>query len=258
MKDPTAAFLVIGDELLSGKVADRNSAYLIPRLRELGVALRRIVILADDVEEIAAAVADASGRFDHVFTSGGVGPTHDDVTFAGVARAFGQSLARHPDLVRGIRAYFGERTNEALLKMAEIPADAEVLTVVDEVVPVVRARNVHILPGVPEFFVRCFEVIARGLRGRPFHTSRIYTTLDEGAIADVLSETQNRFQSVAIGSYPRFDRTDYQVMVSLESRDAAAVAQATAHLRDRFSPSALVEPDGDPPGKAPCEGANAR
>ena len=98
MKIPTAAILVIGDEILSGKTEDQNARLLIGELRELGVALRRIVTIPDDVEEVAVAVRELSARFDHVFTSGGVGPTHDDVTLAGVARAFDVPLVRHPNL----------------------------------------------------------------------------------------------------------------------------------------------------------------
>src|SRR5262245_58365051 len=97
MRIPTAAILVIGDEILSGKTEDQNARLLIGELRELGVALRRILTIQDDLDEVAAAVRDLSERFDHVFTSGGVGPTHDDVTLAGVAQAFGVPLVRHPN-----------------------------------------------------------------------------------------------------------------------------------------------------------------
>src|SRR5262245_478184 len=105
---PTAAILVIGDEILSGKTEEQNARLLISELRELGVALKRIAVIPDEIDEVAAAVYDLSSRFDHVFTSGGVGPTHDDVTILGVARAFDTPIVRHPDLERKIKSFFGE------------------------------------------------------------------------------------------------------------------------------------------------------
>ncbi len=244
MSDPRAAFLAIGDELLSGKVDDTNSRHAIARLRGLGIALRRVWLVPDEIDEIAFAVSDSSRRFEHVFTSGGVGPTHDDVTFEGVARAFDQGIVRHPEIGRRIHDYFGARTNEALLKMADVPAEAELVRIVDGLVPVLRIRNVYVLPGVPELFVRCFDAVVENLSGRPFHLVRLHTHHDEGMIADALRETQDRFVAVAIGSYPRFGHADYHVLVTLESRDAEALGAAVAHLR-ALLPAAWIEP---PPG----------
>ncbi|MGH9936180.1 MAG: molybdopterin-binding protein, partial [Blastocatellia bacterium] len=127
MNVPTAAIIVIGDEILSGKTEDQNARLLIGELRELGVALRRIVIIPDDVEEVAKAARDLSSRFDYVFTSGGVGPTHDDVTLAGVARAFDAPLIRHPNLEARLKTYFGADVDESRLRMADVPEGAELL-----------------------------------------------------------------------------------------------------------------------------------
>src|SRR5262245_55817355 len=107
MPVPTAAIVVIGDEILSGKFSEDNASWLIGELRDLGVALRRIEVIPDVVEEIGDAVRHAAARYDHVFTSGGVGPTHDDVTIAGVARAFGVGVVRHPQLEAELRAWYG-------------------------------------------------------------------------------------------------------------------------------------------------------
>ena len=121
MKIPTAAILVIGDEILSGKTEDQNARLLIGELRDLGVALRRIVTIPDDVEEVAVAVRELSARFDHVFTSGGVGPTHDDVTLAGVASAFDVQLVRHPNLEARLKTYFGADADESRMRMPTCP-----------------------------------------------------------------------------------------------------------------------------------------
>src|ERR1051325_4282745 len=103
---PTAGIVIIGDEILSGKFVEENAAFLIGQLRMLGVDLRRITVIPDELEDIAATVTAASARFDHVFTSGGVGPTHDDVTIAGIARGFGTTVHRHPDLEAKVRGYW--------------------------------------------------------------------------------------------------------------------------------------------------------
>src|SRR5690242_8194892 len=123
----TAGIVVIGDEILSGKFVEENAAFLIGELRALGVELRRITVIPDDLDDIAATVRDASARFDHVFTSGGVGPTHDDVTMAAIARAFGTTVTRHPELEAKVRGYWQDRLAEANLRLADVPAGAELV-----------------------------------------------------------------------------------------------------------------------------------
>src|SRR6478735_3329447 len=115
---PSAGIILIGDEILSGKVVDENARFLIEELRELGVALRRVIVIPDVLDEIAGTVREFAARFDHVFTSGGVGPTHDDLTMDGVAMAFGEKVIRHPELERLLRGYYGERLEERNLRMA--------------------------------------------------------------------------------------------------------------------------------------------
>jgi molybdenum cofactor synthesis domain-containing protein len=127
-----AGIILIGDEILSGKVVDENARFLIEELRELGVSLQRMTVIPDVLDEIAATVRDFSERFDHVFTSGGVGPTHDDLTMEGVARAFGTTLIRHPELERRLRGFYGERLNERNLRMADVP---DGVTLIDGDVP---------------------------------------------------------------------------------------------------------------------------
>ena len=143
MRD-TAAIVVIGDEILSGKFVEENAAYLIPALRDLGVALRRIEVVPDQLDDIAEAVRRAAERHDHVFTSGGVGPTHDDLTMAGIARAFGVEVVRHPELERLLRSFYGAKLEERNLRMAEVPAGAELVAADHPAWPVARFRNVYI------------------------------------------------------------------------------------------------------------------
>src|SRR5262245_45655819 len=118
----TAGIILIGDEILSGKVTDENARFLIEELRTLGVALKRIIVIPDVLDEIDDTVREFAGRYQHVFTSGGVGPTHDDLTMEGVARAFGTRVQRHPELESLLRAYYGERLEERNLRMADVPS----------------------------------------------------------------------------------------------------------------------------------------
>jgi len=236
----TAAIIVIGDEILSGKFADENAAYLIRELRELGVALRRIEVIPDAHEEIGVAVRAASERYDHVFTSGGVGPTHDDVTIEAIARAFGVRVVKNPILEGMLRAYYGVRLEERNLRMAEVPEGAEMIAADAPSWPVTSFRNIYILPGVPVIFRRKFAAIRERFRVAPFYTRRVYCMSDEGTIARHLDAVVAEFPEIAVGSYPRFEEKDFRVIVTLEAKDAAQVAAATEALVGRLPANVVV------------------
>ncbi|MDP2311434.1 MAG: molybdopterin-binding protein [Pseudomonadota bacterium] len=231
---PTAAAIIIGNEILSGKFADENGPYLIRRLRELGVDLGRIVVLPDVIETIAAEVRSASLAFDHVFTSGGVGPTHDDLTFPAIAAAFDRPLLRHPVLARVLEERAKSPPNTAAYRMAEVPAGAELWWDGNVVYPLVVMRNVAIFPGVPSLFRMKFEAVAHRFAGVPVACQRLVTELGEPDIAQVLTEASERWPTVAIGSYPRFETTPHTVIVTMEGRDASSLAACEAWLRERI------------------------
>ena len=230
MKVPTAAILVIGDEILSGKTEELNARLLIGELRALGVALRRIVTIPDDIDEVAAATRALADGFDYVFTSGGVGPTHDDVTINGIARAFAAEVVRHPELERRLRAYFGEAADESRLRMADVPAGAELIETAEMRWPVLLCRNVYILPGVPELFRKKFMALRERFRVAPFFARAMFTQQDEFDIAAELRAVADAHPLVAIGSYPNFSSADYKVKVTLESKDNEALEAAAAAL----------------------------
>jgi molybdenum cofactor synthesis domain-containing protein len=240
MSVPTAAILVIGDEILSGKTEDQNARLLIGELRELGVALKRIDVIPDDLEEVAAAVSQLSARFDHVFTSGGVGPTHDDVTIPGIARAFGRPIVRHPELERRIRALCGEEVDDSRLRMADVPEGSELLDAPELRWPLLSCRNVYILPGVPEHFRRKFMAIRERFRVEPFYTRALYTMEDEFDLAINLRAVAEANPLVAIGSYPSFSSSEYRVKLTLESKDAAALEAAVGELTAMLDRQKLV------------------
>jgi molybdenum cofactor synthesis domain-containing protein len=238
---PRAAILLIGNELLSGKVEDENARFLTRELRELGVTLARVEVIPDVPAEIAESVRTLSARYDVVFTSGGVGPTHDDVTLPAVAAAFDMQVARNAELETLLRAGAGELLHERDLRMADVPTGARLeygpptpSSHTRRSWPVVVVRNVWILPGVPKIFRRKFEMVRELFRAAPIHARAVYSRVDEGPIAGALDEVVAGFPTVEVGSYPHLDTPDYRVKITLDGRDAAAVDAATAHLVARL------------------------
>jgi molybdenum cofactor synthesis domain-containing protein len=240
MRRKTAAIVVIGNEILTGKSRDLNANFLIGELYELGVALRRIIVIPDEVDQIRDSVRECARSFDYVFTSGGVGPTHDDVTIEGVARALNRPVVRDPGLAAMLKAYFGDRADEARMRMADMPEGSELIRVGDLKWPVLAAGNVYVLPGVPELFRSKFEAIRERFRAEPYCVATIYTRQDEFDIAPILASLVAKYTSVEVGSYPTFTRPDYRVKITLESNDAAMVEAARAELTTHLDPAALA------------------
>lgn len=221
---PTAGVVIIGNEILSGKYADENSPWLVGRLRALGCDLLRIAVVPDTLDDIAAEVATQAARVDWVLTTGGVGPTHDDITFAAIAQAFGVPLHHHPELVAVLRSRLGDACNAAALRMAEVPEGAELWWDGPVRYPTVATRNVVAFPGVPSLLRLKFDHVAARFAGTPVTCVRLRTEATEPAIADRLTEAAARWPMVAIGSYPRLDDVPVHVIVTLEGRDTPALA----------------------------------
>jgi molybdenum cofactor synthesis domain-containing protein len=236
----TAGIILIGNEILSGKIEDANATYLCRELRGLGVDVQRITVIPDDVPTIAREVALFSEQFDVVFTSGGVGPTHDDVTMEGVARAMNASVVRHPTLVSLLQTYYGAAVNEANLRMAEVPEGAELVSAESVRFPTVLARNVYILPGVPEIFRRKFAAIRERFRDVPIHLKNVFVRIGEGTLAGHLNGLLGEFPDLMLGSYPEFDNPEYRVKVTLESRDEAYLTRAMTAFLERLPADAVV------------------
>jgi len=235
---PTAAVVIIGNEILTGKFQDENGPFAIQRLRAAGCDLGRLLVIPDVRSEIAREVAFCASRFDQVITSGGVGPTHDDVTFAGIADAFGVTLALHPDLLALLQKFQLPDT-EATRQMALLPEGAEVFFAAETSFPVVIVRNVVVLPGVPKLFRRKLEEVIPRFLGTEVSTVRLYTRRQEWEFAAALQQVAERYPTVGIGSYPRFNAGDFYVLLTLESRDAPSLDLATQELRQTLE---LFEP----------------
>jgi len=247
-KPPIAAILLIGNEILSGKVEEQNARYLVRELRALGVSVGRIEVVPDELDDIAATVKALSARFDVVFSSGGVGPTHDDVTMPAMAAAFGQTLARNAELEALLRRSFDDHLHPRDLRMADIPSGARLVAgpnAAPGTWPVVVVENVWVLPGVPSIFRRKFEAVRELFRTQPIFSRAVYSREGEGPIADALDAVVAAWPTVEVGSYPRIDgrgvdAPDYQVKITLDGRDRDAVEAATASLIERLG-AAVVQ-----------------
>ncbi len=231
--------IVIGNEVLSGKVEDINSTFLMAEFRELGVRVGRVSIIPDDMKLIAEEVRRFSGIFDAVITTGGVGPTHDDLTFPSVARAFDLAMVRSDELEKVIRSYIKDEIGPGYLRMAMLPEGTELIFPKELPFPITRVKNVYVMPGEPSVLRKKFAAIRESFRQPPFQLRRLFTTLDEGHLADMLDDLQKRHPAVEIGSYPIYGHPDYQTQVTIESKDEAATKAAYAELVDQV-PAATV------------------
>ena len=237
----TAGILVIGNEILSGKVVDTNSPYLCERLRGLGVDVERIVTIPDAIEIIASEVKTMSESYDYVFTSGGIGPTHDDLTIEGVAAAFGRSVEIDKTLEEKIRLAIGDDLNQGQLKMAKVPAGATLIDSGDKWFPLVVVDNVYIFPGIPEALRRKFESACDRFSGVPYVLKRVYVKHRESDIVETLNALLQAFPDLVLGSYPKLREASYQVLVTLESRDQDFVQRALDRLLADLTESAIYK-----------------
>jgi molybdenum cofactor synthesis domain-containing protein len=236
----TAAILVIGNEILSAKVQDENGPFLAKELRQLGVDLRRIETVPDEVPLIVDALRRCLSQARWVFTSGGIGPTHDDVTIAAIAQAFGRSVVHDERTLTLLRSRFGEPLKPALRRLAEMPEGARAEFHEGYLFPVITVENVVILPGVPSLLREGFTRLRDRFRVSPIHSRAIYFSVGEGTLAEHLDATVARFPSVGIGSYPRFDAADHRVKVTFDGRDQEQVRAASEFLKARLPRDLVV------------------
>ena len=222
----TAGIVIIGNEVLSGKTHDTNSHFFCMELRQLGVDVQKISTIQDIIELIGEEVAKFSKSFDFVFTSGGVGPTHDDVTIDGIAHGFGLKVVRHPDIERRMRQRLGADINEARLRMANVPEGAELLATEALFAPIIKIHNVFIFPGIPRILQERFHAIKERFRDAPFFLKNVYVKYGEGIIAEPMNDLVANYPDLMLGSYPVLDMPEYKVKVTLESKDVAYLERA--------------------------------
>lgn len=225
---PDAAILLIGNELLSGRVRDDNLHFLASELWDLGVPVRTAWMIRDGVDEIGDAVRTLAASHAWVFTTGGIGPTHDDLTIEGVARGFNLDVVTHPRLETLIRGRLGDATTEAHLRMARVPDGATLAGSDEGAWPTVRVFNVFILPGVPSILRRKFRQIRESFRQAPLHRRILSLATTETAVAGVLERAAAAHPDVEIGSYPQAEC----VLVTFEGADEASVERAYESVSD--------------------------
>ena len=224
----TAAIVVIGNEILSGRTKDANLVYLAERLNEVGVRLLEGRIVADQDAAIVQAVNECRAKYDYVFTTGGIGPTHDDITAGSIAHAFGLPLKPHPEAVARLeRHYAYGQLNEARLRMALTPEGATLIDNPISAAPGFRIGNVFVLAGVPAIMQAMFESLRHDLvGGAPLRARTYRTNLAEGVMAADLGALQDRYPDVEIGSYPSFGRREAGVRIVMRSTDVARLSAA--------------------------------
>ncbi len=261
---PTAAVLLIGNELLSGKIRDQNGHNLAKMMRRRGIRLLEVCTVEDDLAAIGAALRRLLGRTPLVFTSGGVGPTHDDVTMEAVALALGRPLRRDAKMERVLREHFGERITPAALKMADLPEGTELTA--EHGWPVMRlsladARKIYILPGIPELCLAKIEALEAIPGELPdaggWALALLHTAMDEADLAAALNQVVADYAAVEIGSYPRWTADEHghmRCVVRITFEAIGAQRHLAQEARDALAralgPAVLPESPAEPAATA--------
>ncbi|MEO0653397.1 MAG: molybdopterin-binding protein [Pseudomonadota bacterium] len=238
MGNPTAAMLVIGDEILSGRTRDANMHFLAGALTEQGIDLREVRVVSDDAEAIVAATQALGGAYDHLFTSGGIGPTHDDITADCIARAMGAPIDVRADARALLQAHYdrqGTELNAARLRMARVPDGAALIDNPISAAPGFTLGNVHVMAGVPAVFQAMVASLLPTLTGgAPLHSATVRINRGEGDIAGPLGALAKAHPELSFGSYPFIQNGVYGANIVVRGTDDGAVAAALAALAAQF------------------------
>jgi len=247
---PTACVIIIGNEILSGRTEDMNLPYLGKALAARGIPVREAHVIPDIEDIIIKTVNDCRARFTYVFTSGGIGPTHDDITASCIAKAFGVEFDYDPEAKRMLEDYFGERTNEVRLRMAKMPVGAAHIPNPVSVAPGFRMENVYVMAGVPRIMQGMFDSIAHTLDGgEPVLSRAVSADGREGDIAIPLENIQNTFPDVDLGSYPFGQGGRIGVCIVGRSTLQDRLDLAMEHVAEMFHAMGLETSDIDPTKK---------
>lgn len=242
MNPESVSAIIIGTEVLTAKVTEANGSLLIRRFRERGVELTSVHFVRDDVDALVEQIASCRRRGRFVVTSGGVGPTHDDVTVRAVSLALQRPVIRLPEMEAQIRSHFEDRPVPAeALRMAEAPEGSRLFPSEDPRFPVLECDGVFMLPGVPELFRVQLEVVLKHLPGRPSHLRQLFLSVGEVEIAASLDGVAKARPHVALGSYPTWgEGADHRVRVTVEHESAAEVDATVAALESALGAGNIV------------------
>ncbi|MCK0143973.1 molybdopterin-binding protein [Aliiroseovarius sp. F20344] len=238
MPNPSAAMLVIGDEILSGRTRDANMHHLAGKLTEYGIDLKEVRVVSDDAQAIVAAVKALAGSYDHVFTSGGIGPTHDDITADCIACAFDDHIDIRKDAYDLLAAHYaasGREFNDARQRMARIPDRATLIDNPVSIAPGFTLENVHVMAGVPSVFQAMVDSVLPTLTGgAPLISRSVRINRGEGDIAGPLGELAQQHDTLSFGSYPFIENGAYGANIVIRGTDPSQLDQATRALQDLF------------------------
>ena len=250
IEPPSAGILIIGDEILKGHTQDSNSHFLLKRLWSLGVKVKAVSVVPDDIEEIASQVRDFSSRFNFVLTSGGIGPTHDDVTMAAIARAFNEPLVQNKCLTEVLvnlyNVHDASQLNKFVLKMALIPEASEVKRDLENpanAFPLISLQNVYIFPGVPKYLRSQFDQFSKVFSNEEnmFYLQKFYLSVEESTIAEELQQVHDKYgNKVHLGSYPEVGHSKFKTKLTLESLKPKILEQASEYLKTLLPDNAVV------------------
>jgi len=230
--DTTACFIIIGDEILSGRTQDVNLGYLGAQLDEIGIRLHEARVVLDSQRDIIVTVNECRQRYDYVFTSGGIGPTHDDITTEAMARAFGVAVVESPEAVQHMRSHYGNDTlSKARLKMACVPEGAQLIDNPISAAPGFRFENVYVFAGIPEIMRAMFESIRHTLSGGPpMQSTAVNADMGESRLAPGLASIQQRFPELSIGSYPYHRGGRFGSNIVIRGTDPKDLARARTEV----------------------------
>ncbi|KAM6435705.1 FAD synthase isoform 1-T4 [Liasis olivaceus] len=259
----TAGIIIIGDEILKGYTQDTNSFFMARKLRSLGVKVAKISVVPDEVDAIATEVTSFASRFTYVLTSGGIGPTHDDVTFEAVAKAFGEKVQPHPEMVELVKKFFGKSQPESpKMKLACVPESSLLNYGVDEKTgrtfpfPLVSVQNVYIFPGIPSLMKRALDGLGHLFRNEKtqFYSQEIYVNAEETQIASVLNQANAKFwPRTNLGSYPDWVSNYHRVKLILDSDSKGELDKVHAFLMENLPRGVVVPLVANPVSRAAAD-----
>jgi molybdenum cofactor synthesis domain-containing protein len=238
----TAAVIIVGNEILSGRTREANAYFLAKQCRALGIRLKRISVIPDEIETIVSELNALRAQWDYVIVCGGIGPTPDDVTRPAVARAFGLPCVPHAEALARLATHYGARSTPRRLVMAELPAGAELIDNPVTIAPGFRLENVFVLPGIPELVEAMFPQVANSMEHGDLHERELRIEIGESEFADLMEEAAARFPKVELGSYPTLSANAWRCALVVKSSDSeqmerayewlsAALAERTAAMK---------------------------
>ena len=232
--EPTIGLVVIGDEILSAQIQEKNALLAIPKLRSAGVFLKRLSVITDEPEDIRETIKAFSAQYTWVITSGGVGPTHDDQTMASIASAFNTELHRPKELIDLLKQYIKPPLHEGYLRLADVPKGSELIYSNHHKSPVVLFKNIFICPGIPNLFETKLKTILEKIGSTPFFEASLFLSLDEPHLATQLRSFAQENTDVQIGSYPKLTG-EWKTRLTVKSKDKDNVTRVSSQLEIMFS-----------------------